>query len=125
LNKKIAKLYAKLRKKYGHPQGQWKLWCKRLKTLAEKEKVIIGAILTQRANWRNVELALANLKKANLISLKSIFQLNRGQTSVKLGVSRGLTSGKFLAAVKPSGFYKQKAEYLSGIAEFFFEIRRS
>ena len=54
---KIFGLYQELKKKYGHPKGQWSLWCKRPKTDKEKEEIIIGAILTQRANWRNAELA--------------------------------------------------------------------
>ena len=106
---KIFGLYQKLRKKYSHPKGQWILWCKRPKTNKEKEEVVIGAILTQRANWRNAELALANLKKAKINSLKDIHKL-------------GLKNKEGLALlIKPSGFYRQKADCLFGLAKFILE----
>ncbi|MEK7574066.1 MAG: endonuclease [Patescibacteria group bacterium] len=106
---KIFGLYQELRKKYGHPKGQWVLWCKRPKTNKEKEEVVIGAILTQRANWRNAELALANLKKAKINSLKDIHKL-------------GLKNKEGLALlIKPSGFYRQKADCLFGLAKFILE----
>ena len=106
---KIFGLYQKLRKKYGHPKGQWILWCKRPKTNKEREEVIIGAILTQRANWKNAELAMANLKKAKINSLKGIYKL-------------GLKNRKKLALlIRSSGFYQQKAEYLFGLAKFILK----
>lgn len=106
---KILRLCQRLRQKYGHPKGQWILWCKRPKTNKEREEVIIEAILTQRANWRNAELALANLKKTKINSLKDIYQL-------------GLRNKKKLAfLIKPSGFYRQKADYLFGLAKFIFK----
>ena len=106
---KIFGLYQELRKKYGHPKGQWVLWCRRPKTNKEKEEVIIGAILTQRANWRNAELALANLKKAGIDSLKGIYKL-------------GLKNENQLALlIRPSGFYRQKADCLWGLAKFILE----
>ena len=106
---KIFGLYQKLRKKYGHPKGQWILWCKRPKTNKEREEVIIGAILTQRANWKNAELAMANLKKAKINSLKGIYKL-------------GLKNRKKLALlIRSSGFYQQKADYLFGLAKFILK----
>lgn len=117
---KIKSLYQKLFKKYGKPTGQWGLWCKRphpkgarlaqrnwaAKTKAEKEEVIIGAILTQRANWRNVELAINNLKRAKANSLRGICRLGK----------RSLAP-----LIKPSGFYKAKAKYLFNLAEFILK----
>ncbi len=103
---KIFGLYQKLRKKYGHPNGQWILWCKRPKTDKEREEVIIGAILTQRANWKNAELAMANLKKTKINSLKDIY---------KLGLKN---KNKLALLIRPSGFYRQKAGYLFGLAKF-------
>lgn len=102
----IFKLYQELRKKYGKPEGQWKLWCKRPKTAREREKVIMGAILTQRTNWKNVEMALNNLKKAGINSLGDILRMGPG----KLG-----------NLIKPSGFYKTKARYLFGLARFILK----
>lgn len=106
---KIFWLYQKLREKYGHPKGQWVLWCKRPKTNKEREEVIIGAILTQRANWRNAELAIANLKKEKINFLKNIHKL-------------GLKNKNELARlIRPSGFYQQKAGCLFGLAKFILE----
>lgn len=102
----FEKLYKELKSKYGRPKGQWKLWCKRPKTEKEREEVIIGAILTQRTNWKNVELALNNLKKAKVNSLKDIY---------RLGVKR------LAPLIRPSGFYQTKANYLFYLAEFILK----
>jgi len=102
----LEKLYRELRKKYGKPSGQWRLWCKRPKTEREREEVIIGAILTQRTNWKNVEIAINNLKKAGINSLKDI---------CKLGVK------KLTPLIRPSGFYRTKARYLFSLAKFIVE----
>ena len=102
----FEKLYKELKNKYGRPKGQWVLWCKRPKTGREREKVLIGAILTQRTNWKNVELALNNLKRAKICSLKDIHQL---------GVK------KLAPLIKPSGFYRAKANYLFHLVEFILE----
>ena len=100
---KINKLYFSLLQKHGRPEGQWKLWCKRPKTLSEKEEVIIGAILTQRTNWKNVELAINNLKKRKVNSMEDIYRLG---------------PDKLAFLIKPSGFYQIKAKYLFGLAQF-------
>ena len=114
---KISNLYSKLLKQCGQPEGQWKLWCKRPafgearrrrpKSIRQREEVIIGAILTQRANWKNVMLAIDNLKRAKIYTLSAIHQL-------------GLRNkNKFADLIRPSGFYKQKCDYLLEMAEFF------
>ncbi|MBM3251143.1 MAG: endonuclease [Candidatus Nealsonbacteria bacterium] len=102
----FERLYKELRRKYGKPSGQWTLWCKRPKTEKEREEVIIGAILTQRTNWKNVELAMSNLKRERANSLRRISQLGPKKLS-------------FL--IKSSGFYKVKAGYLFYLARFILE----
>jgi len=99
-------LYQELKSKYGRPRGQWKLWCKRPKTEREREEVIIGAVLTQITNWRNVELAINNLKRAKTASLKNIYRLS---------------PKKLEGLIKPSGFYRAKAQYLFNLAKFIVE----
>ena len=96
-------LYKELKRKHGQPQGQWQLWCKRPKTEKDKEEVIFGAILTQRTNWKNVELAIANLKKAKINSLKNISKTRKR---------------RFAPLIKPSGFYQTKAGYLLNLAKY-------
>lgn len=107
MGNKILALYKDLERQYGEPKGQWKLWCKRPKTKLEKEKVIIGAILTQRTNWQNVELSFELMRKSGLKSLKDIYNLGKKDFN------------KLVQSVRPSGFYKTKAKYLLGMAEFF------
>lgn len=102
----FEKLYKELEKKYGVPKGQWKLWCKRPKTEGERKEVLIGAILTQRTNWKNVESAINNLKGAEINSLKDIYKEG---------------PRKLESLIKPSGFYKTKARYLFNLAKFTIE----
>ncbi|MFA5393614.1 MAG: hypothetical protein WC081_00040 [Candidatus Ratteibacteria bacterium] len=103
---RIQALYAELKERYGKPQGQWSLWCKRPKTRQEKELIAIEAILTQRANWKNVQLAVANLKEADCLGLKDVI------ATEDMKLSR---------LVRPSGFYRQKAERLKILARFLLE----
>ncbi len=99
----LERIYRELKRKYGKPRGQWVMWCKRPKTEREREEIVIGAILTQRTNWVNVESALNNLKNAKVCSLKGIYKLNIEELSV---------------LIKPSGFYQAKANYLFYLIDF-------
>lgn len=60
-------------------------------------EVIIGAILTQNTNWNNVEKAIANLRQANILTIDAILKLD-------------LVTLEQL--IRPSGFFRQKAERL-------------
>lgn len=102
----FKEIYKELKKKYGNPKGQWSLWCKRPKTKKEREEVIIGAVLTQRTNWKNVELALTNLKEEGVNSLKSI--CCRGER-------------RLAPLIRAAGFYRTKAHYLFGLAKFIIK----
>ncbi|HRY63658.1 MAG TPA: hypothetical protein P5267_03605, partial [Patescibacteria group bacterium] len=99
-------LYHELLRKHGAPAGQWGLWCRRPKTIRQREEVIIGAILTQNTNWQNVNKAMENLKRARVCSLKLILELK---------------IEKLEELIRPSGFYKMKAKYLQGVAKFIVE----
>jgi len=100
---KVHALYEALRERHGEPGGQWVLWCKRPKTINEKETVIIESVLTQRANWNNVCLAVANLKNASADSLEKILSTE---------------DEKLQHLIRPSGFYKIKSERLKSLASF-------
>lgn len=105
---RIVKLYEKLCRNYKkQPKEQWKLWRKKRKTKNDKEQIIIGAILAQRTNWKNAELALVNLRKAGWKSLKKIYE----QSAKSLD--------RLAKLIRPAGFYKTKARYLREIAKFF------
>ncbi len=105
----FKRIYKDLKRKYGSPKGQWQLWCKRPKTNREREEVILGAILTQRTNWRNVELAINNLKKAKINSLKEVYRLGRRNIE------------KLALLIRPSGFYQAKADCLFRLSEFILK----
>lgn len=60
-------------------------------------EVCIGAILTQNTNWTNVEKAVANLKRASLLTPKAIME-----TPVD----------RLAEAIRPSGYYNVKSARL-------------
>ncbi len=107
---KILQQYKLLRERYGIPSEQWGLWCKRPKSKAEKEEVIIGSILTQQANWKNVEKAILNLKNAGKCTLAGIYSF------------REKNKNKLAELIRTSGFFNQKTEYLLNVAEFIYNI---
>lgn len=69
-----------------------------------KDEMIIGAVLTQNTAWKNVELALASLKKENLLDLE------------KLAV---MAPESVAPLIRPAGYYNLKARRLSAVARFF------
>jgi len=69
-------------------------------------EVIIGAILTQNTSWNNVERALDNLDRANALDLSKI---------------AGMRIEMLEKLIRPSGFYRQKAERLRHILSYILE----
>ncbi|MSQ06899.1 MAG: endonuclease [Dehalococcoidia bacterium] len=88
----LLEVYPRLYQHYG-PQGWW--------PGEGPLDVVIGAILTQAAAWRNVELALRNLKAANCWSLEAI---------------RQLPPDDLAAIIRPSGYFNAKARKLQAFA---------
>ncbi|MEK7159339.1 MAG: endonuclease [Patescibacteria group bacterium] len=109
---KVEKLYFDLLKKHGQPGGQWRLWCSRKKTRTDREEIIIGAILTQNTNWRNVEKAILNLKRHRACSLDKILKLEEN-------IRQRRTSLREM--IRPAGFFNAKARYLVEVSRFFVE----
>jgi endonuclease-3 related protein len=68
-------------------------------------EVIVGAILTQNTSWVNVEKAIDNLKRAEVLN--------------PLGM-RDVTQDGLAQFIKPSGFYRLKAIRLKRFIDFFF-----
>ena len=66
-------------------------------------EIMVGAVLTQAASWKNVELALDNLKDADALSPESI---------------RRMDVDELAALVYPSGYYNSKARKLKALAQF-------
>jgi endonuclease-3 related protein len=67
-------------------------------------EVMVGAILTQNTNWKNVEKAISNLKPY----LDPFILLN-------------MDMDKLSSLVRPSGFYKLKAKRLKNFLSFFID----
>ena len=66
-------------------------------------EVIFGAILTQNTNWKNVEKAIVELNKNDLIDVKQI---------------NGIDIKKLALLIKSSGYHNQKAKKLKNFCEF-------
>jgi endonuclease-3 related protein len=66
-------------------------------------EVVVGAILTQNTAWGNVEKAVANLKKAGLLSVAGL---------------RGVSRRRLAALIRPAGYFNQKAVRLKTFISF-------
>ena len=65
---------------------------------AETEfEVIVGAILTQAAAWKNVELAIENLRVENLLNPEGIYKTKES---------------KLKKLIRPAGYFNAKARKL-------------
>jgi endonuclease-3 related protein len=66
-------------------------------------EIIVGTFLTQNTAWTNVELALANLRAANLLSIEGI---------------RRVPLPDLERMIRPSGYFRQKAQRLKAFVAF-------
>ncbi len=90
----LLSIYQQLFERYG-PRCWWP---------AESPfEMAIGAILTQNTNWKNVEKAIANLRAAAALSAEAICRLDQEELE---------------RLIKPSGFFRQKAERLQLLASY-------
>lgn len=69
-------------------------------------EVMVGAILTQNTNWLNVEKAIGNLKKYNLLSPDKLYRLPQKRLA---------------ALIRPAGYYNIKARRLKEFLKFFIQ----
>lgn len=67
-------------------------------------EIAMGAILTQNTAWTNVEKAIANLRKERMLSAKAM---------------NAAPKTRLAAAIRPSGYYNQKAKKLKCFLSFF------
>ena len=87
-------MYDTLLSSFG-PQGWWP---------AETPfEVIVGAVLTQNTAWSNVERAIANLKKAEVLSPSRLSKL---------------TEKKLAKLIRSAGYYNVKAKRLKNFMHF-------
>jgi len=66
-------------------------------------EVIVGAVLTQNTAWQNVEKAIGNLKRENLLSVKKLANVSLAKLST---------------LIRPSGYYNVKAKRLKAMLNF-------
>jgi len=118
----LISIYKSLLKQYGR-QGWWPLLsCENIKNNKgyhpgdysyprnnqQKFEICVGAILTQNTAWTNVEKALFNLKDEKLLNAKAIKDSKIEELRV---------------AVKPAGYYNQKADYLKAFSFFYLSLK--
>jgi endonuclease-3 related protein len=67
-------------------------------------EIMVGAILTQNTSWSNVEKAISNLKKENLLEPWKLYRLHQEELA---------------QLIKPSGYYNIKARRLKNFVNIF------
>ena len=90
----IAAIYSTLARTWGR-QHWW--------PAKSRFEVIVGAYLTQNTSWRNVEIAMGNLRYANILSVEGI---------------RNIPLRKLERLIRSSGYFRQKARKLKIFVEF-------
>jgi endonuclease-3 related protein len=93
----IVVYYKALLSRWG-PQNWW--------PAQSRFEVIVGAYLTQNTNWRNVEQAMANLRRAGALRVEDM---------------GGLALSQLEELVRPSGYFRQKARKLKTFLAFLDE----
>lgn len=91
---KLLQIYKKLYSAFG-PQSWW--------PGETPFEVAVGAILTQNTNWGNVEKAIANLKKNNLLNPAGLHKLPHDRLAILL---------------RPAGYFNIKAKRLKNFIGF-------
>ena len=89
----LSEVYRRLYEAFG-PQHWW--------PASSPFEVLVGAILTQQAAWSNVEMAIENLKKHGELTPEAILSLSEDDLK---------------AAIRPSGYFNQKAKRLVHVVE--------
>ncbi len=74
---------------------------------AETElEMMVGAVLTQNTNWKNVEKAIENLKRRDLISVQSL---------------RSISITDLAKEIRSAGYYNVKAKRMKNLIDFICE----
>jgi len=98
IDRLIGEVYLVLREHFGH-LGWWS---------DDPLEVLVGAILTQRTDWRNVEAAIQRLRDAGLMELGSLAAADVARVE---------------GPIRSTGTYRQKAGYLVGSCRMALEDR--
>jgi endonuclease-3 related protein len=91
LSDQLMEMYRRMQGRFG-PQDWWP---------AQSElEVVVGAILTQNTNWKNVETAISNLKDRNLLGVKRL---------------QSVPIEALAQAIRPAGYFNVKARRLKNL----------
>jgi endonuclease III related protein len=90
--RRLLRLYDRLHRRYG-PQRWW--------PARSRFEVVVGAILTQNAAWRNAERAITRLRAAGVLDLQAMLALPPARLAVLL---------------RPSGTFRVKGRRLRAFA---------
>ena len=71
-----------------------------------KLEMMVGAVLTQNTNWKNVEKAVENLKQKKLISVKALYSIDIAMLAQE---------------IRPAGYYNVKANRLKNLIYFIVD----
>lgn len=94
---KLMDIYERLYRQYG-PQGWW--------PGQTPFETILGAILTQNTNWKNVEKALANLTTNGCLSPEKLHAMPVSEIAL---------------LIRPAGYFNLKAQRLKCFLDWFFD----
>ncbi|MDR2735108.1 MAG: endonuclease III domain-containing protein [Spirochaetota bacterium] len=110
----LLSIYTDLFALYG-PQGWWPLGkgyhpgdYSPPRAKAGIFEVYLGAVLTQNSSWNGASMAIGELKRRSCISASALL---------------ALPAEELEQAIRPARYWKQKARYLRGLAEFFMALR--
>ena len=96
----LREMARRLQRAFG-PQGWW--------PARTPFEVMVGAVLTQNANWKNVEKAIANIRCAKALTVRKVLALSRARL-------QGL--------IRPAGYFRVKERRLRALCEWFRERAR-
>jgi len=110
---KLNQIYKKLHSSYGN-LNWWPTTIRGTKpeyhgkkiNTTQRFEIIVGAILTQNTSWKNVEKAIENLNKENLLTAEKIAKTKQE---------------KLAKLIRPAGYFNQKSERLKIIAKYFLK----
>lgn len=94
---RLVLIYRTLLDAYGH-QGWW--------PGDTPFEVMVGAVLTQRTNWRNASIAVERLRAAGLLTARAL---------------AGAVPEELQVLVRPSGYYRQKAARLQEFTRWLLD----
>ena len=90
----VASIYSTLARAWGR-QHWW--------PAKSRFEVIVGAYLTQNTSWRNVEIAMRELRSARVLSIEGI---------------RKISLPRLQRLIRSSGYFRQKARNLKRFVKF-------